>query len=251
MSDKVDYDEAADQLLRISESQDKEVHTLINNIFHKSSMRLNSASSSPKNASTEIDSATWKDTPSFDQGTYNANETPASASDISSSPKQNKASASSVSPARKLFPLDTSLDVNDSVVAPSVIVEKPTKEDDKSKSKESKDKDKSKGKSKDKKRRVVSVGYKINCISNIHSINCTYELDAKIFYFWDDPKVVGREKGSSLKLDEEPDLFNPDIQITNGHNLEIEVTDVKVPTFPPLPFCPLLISHDLHVGDGL
>lgn len=95
-----------------------------------------------------------------------------------------------------------------------------------------KDKEKEKGKEakkkKEKKRKIVFVAYKINCISNIDSILCTYEVDAKIFYFWDDEKVVGRPKGTSLKLEDEPELFNPDIVVTNGHNLDIQSVDVKV-----------------------
>lgn len=92
-------------------------------------------------------------------------------------------------------------------------------------SKKSKDKDKKK---KTDKRKVVFVAYKINCISNIDSISCTYEVDAKIFYFWDDEKVIGRPKGTSLNLKEEPDLFDPDIQITNSRNLEKTLIDTRV-----------------------
>lgn len=116
---------------------------------------------------------------------------------------------------------------------PVKAIEKESKEGaiepKKDKDKSGKD-DKGKDGKKDKKtkRTVVSVAYKINCISSISSILCTYEVDAKIFYFWDDAKLIGREKNSSVDLENEPGLFNPDIVVTNKHILEVTTSDIKI-----------------------
>lgn len=91
---------------------------------------------------------------------------------------------------------------------------------EKKRNKESKDEKKSKDKKDDKPAKVVKIAYKINCISDINSVSCTFEISMKIFYIWEDKKLIGRKKGSSVEYEEDDGLFNPEIGITNDHNLE-------------------------------
>lgn len=95
--------------------------------------------------------------------------------------------------------------------------------DNKSKNKEVKIKDK-KGK-KENERKQVFMSYKINCVSDISEILCTFEVDLKVFFRWNDDALIGRKKGSSVNMDEKG-LYDPDIVITNEHNIS-EVSSVS------------------------
>jgi hypothetical protein len=67
--------------------------------------------------------------------------------------------------------------------------------------------------------RPVYVAYKINCVSDINESSCTFEIDMKVFFSWWDEKLIGRKKGCDVNTKEEKDLFEPDIIVTNEHNL--------------------------------
>jgi uncharacterized protein YjhX (UPF0386 family) len=46
--------------------------------------------------------------------------------------------------------------------------------------------------------RQIHVAYKINCVSDISDILCTFEVDLKVFFSWKDESLVGRKEGSSV-----------------------------------------------------
>ena len=72
---------------------------------------------------------------------------------------------------------------------------------------------------------IVTVAYKINCISDVGAVMWTFYADMKVFYGWIDKNLVGREKGATINYDEEEGLFEPDIQITNEHDLK-EISNI-------------------------
>mmetsp|Transcript_23398 Transcript_23398/g.22536 ORF Transcript_23398/g.22536 Transcript_23398/m.22536 type:complete len:803 (+) Transcript_23398:414-2822(+) len=74
-------------------------------------------------------------------------------------------------------------------------------------------------------RKQVFMSYKINCVSDISEILCTFEVDLKVFFRWNDDALIGRKKGSSVDI-EEKGLYDPDIVITNEHNIS-EVSSVS------------------------
>lgn len=74
----------------------------------------------------------------------------------------------------------------------------------------------------------VYVSYKVNCVSDISAILSTFEVDIKIFYYWVDAKLIGKKKNSDVDFSEDKTLFNPDVVITNEHNLEERSRTVKV-----------------------
>ena len=77
----------------------------------------------------------------------------------------------------------------------------------------------------------IRVGYKINGIRNVNSIDCTFTIDFKVFYYWTDYRVKGRPKGTVVDI-HEPDLFQPELIISNEAELslthwEFQVKDPK------------------------
>ena len=77
----------------------------------------------------------------------------------------------------------------------------------------------------------IKVGYKINGIRNVNSIDCTFTIDFKVFYYWTDERVKGRPKGTVVDI-HEPDLFQPELIISNEAELslthwEFQVKDPK------------------------
>ena len=71
----------------------------------------------------------------------------------------------------------------------------------------------------------VQVGYKINGIRNVHSIDCMFTVDFKVFYYWTDDKVKGRK--GRLELNE-PGLFNPELVIDNDAGLQLTHWEFQV-----------------------
>ncbi|KAH8055520.1 GABA-A receptor [Aureococcus anophagefferens] len=66
----------------------------------------------------------------------------------------------------------------------------------------------------------IRVGYKINGIRNVNSIDCTFTIDFKVFYYWTDYRVKGRPKGTVVDI-HEPDLFQPELIISNEAELSL------------------------------
>ncbi|KAJ1455408.1 hypothetical protein M885DRAFT_520347 [Pelagophyceae sp. CCMP2097] len=82
------------------------------------------------------------------------------------------------------------------------------------------------------KAKQVRVGYKINGIRDLNSINCTFTIDFKVFYYWDEPSVVGMPQGFALDP-LGPQLFQPELVISNEADLtlshwEFQVKDPKL-----------------------
>jgi hypothetical protein len=50
-------------------------------------------------------------------------------------------------------------------------------------------------------RKQVFMSYKINCVSDISEILCTFEVDLKVFFRWNDDALIGRKKGSSVDIE--------------------------------------------------
>ena len=71
----------------------------------------------------------------------------------------------------------------------------------------------------------VQVGYKINGIRNVHSIDCMFTVDFKVFYYWTDDKCKGRK--GRLELNE-PGLFNPELVIDNDAGLQLTHLEFQV-----------------------
>lgn len=88
-----------------------------------------------------------------------------------------------------------------------------------------KDSKKDKKEKKPKEQKKVFVAYKINCLSDISAVMCTFYTDMKVFYCWTDEKLIGRKKGETIDYEAEKGLFDPDIQITNEHDLQ-EISNV-------------------------
>jgi hypothetical protein len=66
----------------------------------------------------------------------------------------------------------------------------------------------------------IYVSYKVNLISEINAILSTFLIDAKVFFTWTDEAVIGQTK---LKDDEyfgNKKYFDPQIIVTNGHDLK-------------------------------
>lgn len=75
--------------------------------------------------------------------------------------------------------------------------------------------------------RVVEISYGINCVSNISAATSTYEIDVNLYFHWIEPLAIGRNKKKTLDLEAEG-LFDPDIRISNEHELEILNQSVKL-----------------------
>lgn len=73
--------------------------------------------------------------------------------------------------------------------------------------------------------KIVQLSYKINCISDVSAVMCTFEIDLKVFAYWCDPLLVGRKKGELLDYDAEKELFEPDIIVTNERELTLVEKD--------------------------
>lgn len=107
--------------------------------------------------------------------------------------------------------------------------EKSEKDKSKDKEKEGGDKkDKDKKKKEKLPQKEVSVAYKINCVSDISEVSCTFVIDMKVFYGWKDEKLVGRKNGSNVNYEEEKGLFDPDMVVTNEHELNQESSVTKI-----------------------
>ena len=95
----------------------------------------------------------------------------------------------------------------------TVVVEKKEKSEDKKSSKKEKEPSEPK---------ILELSYKVNCISDVDPVSCTFSIDIKVFMYWDDPKLIGRAKGD-VDYTVEKGLFEPDIIVTNDHDLsEVE-----------------------------
>lgn len=64
----------------------------------------------------------------------------------------------------------------------------------------------------------VYIGYKICCVNEIDSINCTFGIDIKLSYQWNDEKLIGRPAGT-IKPEKDEKLFDPELVITNEYEL--------------------------------
>jgi hypothetical protein len=65
---------------------------------------------------------------------------------------------------------------------------------------------------------VVTISYKINCISDISSLMGTFTIDMKLFFKWCDTSLVGRDKKIPI---EESDLSSdPNICVINDHEIQ-------------------------------
>ena len=73
----------------------------------------------------------------------------------------------------------------------------------------------------------VSVGYKVNGIRNVNSIDCTFTIDFKVFYYWRDDRVKGRPKGTVVDI-HEPGLFQPELIISNEAELQLTHWEFQV-----------------------
>jgi hypothetical protein len=77
--------------------------------------------------------------------------------------------------------------------------------------------------------RRVDVAFKINHISDIESIDSTFTISIKIFYHWEDPKLVGHKKCVLSESEvEENGYFDPDIIITNDFEMCVVSKEFKV-----------------------
>lgn len=56
--------------------------------------------------------------------------------------------------------------------------------------------------------------YKVNGVSKIDSVNCSFEIDFKIFVYWTDSFYEGGKKGAKLALGEKG-AFNPELEFAN------------------------------------
>lgn len=73
----------------------------------------------------------------------------------------------------------------------------------------------------------IYVGYKITSVSEVDSLNCTFHIDMKLYYEWDDATLIG-EKVGHITLGKKN--FDPEMVITNEcelkeHHKHIELTD--------------------------
>jgi hypothetical protein len=76
--------------------------------------------------------------------------------------------------------------------------------------------------------REVGIAYKVNCVSDISEVSCTFVVDMKVFFSWKDDKLIGRKNGASINYEEEKGLFDPDIVVTNEHDLNLESSVTKL-----------------------
>ena len=74
----------------------------------------------------------------------------------------------------------------------------------------------------------VSMAYKINCVSDISEVSCTFVIDMKVFFTWTDEKLIGKKSGATINYEEEKGLFDPDIVVSNEHDLNLESTVTKL-----------------------
>ena len=99
--------------------------------------------------------------------------------------------------------------------------------------KESDKKDKDKKDKKPVEQKILELSYKINCVSDIDPVSCTFAIDIKCFMYWDDAKLIGRKNGSFINYDTEKGLFEPDIIVTNDHDLIEVVKDQNTKIVDP------------------
>jgi hypothetical protein len=73
----------------------------------------------------------------------------------------------------------------------------------------------------------IEIQYSVHSVSNIDAKSNTYEIDAEVFFFWNEPKAVGRPLGEILHLKKE-DMFDPQIYVTNQHELHHHHYETRV-----------------------
>jgi chromatin remodeling complex protein RSC6 len=76
--------------------------------------------------------------------------------------------------------------------------------------------------------REVGIAYKVNCVSDISEVSCTFVIDMKAFFSWKDEKLIGRKNGANINYEEEKGLFDPDIVVSNEHDLKLESSVTKL-----------------------
>ena len=75
----------------------------------------------------------------------------------------------------------------------------------------------------------VFVCYKINCISDIDVLKSTFLIDIKIFLTWTDEALIGFKGDLSTETYKtNKDLFDPQIIVTNGHDLKEIERNLKI-----------------------
>ena len=76
----------------------------------------------------------------------------------------------------------------------------------------------------------VGISYKINSLSDIDSVTCTFNINIKVAYTWEDPVLIGEEKGT-IALDKIKGAFDPELEIINAYDLN-EISSVTKLTKP-------------------
>lgn len=79
--------------------------------------------------------------------------------------------------------------------------------------------------------RKVGVSYKICSLHDVDSVACTFEVDVKLAYQWQDPLLVGMKKGA-VDITTIKGAFDPELEISNEYELTVlsnatKLTDPK------------------------
>ena len=61
----------------------------------------------------------------------------------------------------------------------------------------------------------------------MNSIDCTFTIDFKVFYYWRDERVKGRRRGEVVDI-HEPGLFQPELIISNEAELQLTHWEFQV-----------------------
>ena len=82
--------------------------------------------------------------------------------------------------------------------------------------------------------RKVGVSYKICSLHDVDSVACTFEVDVKLVYQWQDPAMIGMKKGS-IDISSIKGAFDPELEISNEYELTelsnaTKLTDPKAGT---------------------
>ena len=69
--------------------------------------------------------------------------------------------------------------------------------------------------------KIVEVGYKIKCISNVVSELSVFEIDIQVQLYWNDPETIGLPNKSLINFDDSSSkkYFNPQIVVSNQSEL--------------------------------
>ena len=71
--------------------------------------------------------------------------------------------------------------------------------------------------------RQVKVSYKICSVSEIDSVSCTFSMDMKLVFTWDDPKLIGAAKGN-IDIEHIKGAFDPELEVVNEYELDKKIT---------------------------